>query len=99
MSIPGKVLNRVLLKLKREVIDPKIWDLRQCGQRDALKTDDIVHCGIPEKIIALLVCNYQDMSCMPRIVHNGQLSDNVEVKSGVRQRCLLSPFLLLLVLE
>ena len=41
MSVSGKVLNRVLLKLKRAVIDLKIWDLRQCGQRDALKTDDI----------------------------------------------------------
>jgi hypothetical protein len=37
------------------------------------------------------------VSC--RIVHAGQLSDSFEVKTGVRQGCLLSPFLFLLVID
>nr|KAG5709158.1 hypothetical protein BaRGS_028614 [Batillaria attramentaria] len=37
------------------------------------------------------------MSC--RIAHAGQLSESFEVKTGVRQGCLLSPFLFLLVID
>ena len=55
------------------------------------------HYGIPGKIISLIRCTYQDMSC--RIAHAGQLSESFEVKTGVRQGCLLSPFLFLLVID
>ena len=51
------------------------------------------HCGVPEKIISLIRCTYQDMSC--RIVHACQLSRSIEVRQG----CLLSPFLFLLVID
>ena len=37
------------------------------------------------------------MSC--KITHAGQLSESFEVKTGVRQGCLLSPFLFLLVID
>ena len=53
------------------------------------------HYGIPEKIISLIQCTFQDMSC--RIAQAGQLSESFEVKTGVRQGCLLSLFLFLLV--
>ena len=55
------------------------------------------HCGVPMKIISLTRCTFQDMTC--RIAHAGQLSESFEVKTGVRQGCLLSPFLFLLVIE
>nr|KAG5703541.1 hypothetical protein BaRGS_020175 [Batillaria attramentaria] len=55
------------------------------------------HYGVPWKIISLIRCTYQDMSC--RIAHAGQLSESFEVKTGVRQGCLLSPFLFLLVIN
>ena len=55
------------------------------------------HYGVPEKIISLIRCTHQDMSC--RITHAGQLSEGLEVKTGNRQGCLLSPFLLLLVID
>ena len=55
------------------------------------------HYGIPEKIISLVQNTYQGMSC--KVLHAGQLSDSFEVKTGVRQGCLLSPFLFLLVLD
>ena len=55
------------------------------------------HYGVPEKIISLIRCTFQDMSC--RIAHAGQLSERFEVKTGVRQGCLLSPFLFLLVID
>ena len=55
------------------------------------------HYGVPEKIISLIRSTCQDMSC--RIAHAGQLSESFEVKTGVRQGCLLSPFLFLLVID
>ena len=55
------------------------------------------HCGVPKKIISLIRCTFQDMSC--KITHTGQLSESFEVKTVVRQECLLSPFLFLLVID
>ena len=48
------------------------------------------HYGVPEKIISLIWCTFQDMSC--RIAHTGKLSESFKVKTGVRQGCLLSHF-------
>ena len=53
------------------------------------------HYGIPEKITNLIKCIYKDMNC--KVNHAGQLSESFEVKTGVCQGCLLSPFLFLLV--
>ena len=55
------------------------------------------HYGVPEKIISLIRRTFQDLSC--RIAHAGQLSESFEVKTGVRQGCLLSPFLFLQVID
>ena len=55
------------------------------------------HYGVPKKIISLIRCIFQDMSC--KTAHAGQLSESFEVKTGVRQGCLLSPFLFLLVID
>ena len=55
------------------------------------------HYGIPEKITSLIKCIYKDMNC--KVNHAGQLSESFEVKTGVRQGCLLSPFLFLLVID
>ena len=55
------------------------------------------HYGVPKKIISIIRCTFQDMSC--KIAHAGQLSESFEVKTGVRQGCLLSPFLFLLVID
>ena len=55
------------------------------------------HYGVPEKIISLILCTFQDMSC--RTAHAEQLSESFEVKTGVWQGCLLSPFLFPLVID
>nr|KAG5693510.1 hypothetical protein BaRGS_006212 [Batillaria attramentaria] len=137
LSVPGKVLNRILLERMREAVDPMLRDQqagfrknRSCADQiaslriiveqslewnsplyinfiDYEKAFDSVdrealwkllrHYGVPGKIISLIQCTYQDMSC--RIAHAGQLSESFEVKTGVRQGCLLSPFLFLLVID
>ena len=55
------------------------------------------HYRIADKIISLIQCMYKDLSC--KITHTGQLSESFEVETGVRQVCLLSPFLFLLVID
>ena len=55
------------------------------------------HCGVREKIISLIRCTYRDKSF--RIAHAGQMYESFEVKTGVRQGCLLSPVLFLLVID
>lgn len=53
--------------------------------------------GIPDKIVSLIKNSYDGIT--GRVVHNGQLSDSVEIKSGVCQRCLLSPTLFVLMID
>ncbi|KAK7103282.1 hypothetical protein V1264_018213 [Littorina saxatilis] len=55
------------------------------------------HYGISEKFISLIRGTYQDMKC--RVAHAGQLFDSFDVKTGVRQGCILSPFLFLLAID
>ena len=55
------------------------------------------HYGVPEKITNIIRKSYEGMTC--RIVHGRQLTDAFEVRTGVRQGCLLSPFLFLLAID
>ena len=55
------------------------------------------HYGIPEKYIILIQKTYEKCTC--RVIHNGALSELIEMLTGVRQGCLLSPFLFLLVID
>nr|KAG5711941.1 hypothetical protein BaRGS_026382 [Batillaria attramentaria] len=137
LSVPGKVLNRVLLERMRKAADPMLRDQQAGFRRNRSCADQIAslriiveqslewnsplyinfidyekafdsvdrealwkllrHYGVPRKIISLIQCTYQDMSY--RIANAGQLSESFEVKTGVRQECLLSPFLFLLVID
>ena len=137
LSVPGKVLNRVLLERMKDAVDLTLRDNqagfrknRSCADQiaslriiieqslewnsplyinfiDFEKAFDSVdrhtlwrlmkHYGIPEKIISIVQSIYQGMFC--RVVHSGQISESFEVKTGVRQGCLLSPFLFLLVID
>ena len=55
------------------------------------------HYGVPKKFINLIRNSYEGFSC--RVVHEGQLTEKFEVKTGVRQGCLLSPFLFILAID
>ncbi|VDP51154.1 unnamed protein product [Schistosoma curassoni] len=55
------------------------------------------HCGVPEKIVNIIRNSYDGLQC--KVVHGGQLTDAFQVRTGVRQDCLLSPFLFLLVFD
>ena len=55
------------------------------------------HYGVPNKIVNIIRNSYSEMNC--KVIHEGQLSRSFEVKTGVRQGCLLSPFLFLLAVD
>ena len=53
--------------------------------------------GVPDKIVNLVSAQYEAFAC--RVLHNGVLSDPIRVTAGVRQGCLLSPLLFLIVID
>ena len=55
------------------------------------------HFGILNKYVSVPKETYQGMTC--RILHGGDMSESFNVKTGVRQGCLLSPFLFLLAID
>ncbi|CAH8544655.1 unnamed protein product [Schistosoma intercalatum] len=55
------------------------------------------HYGVPEKIVNIIRNSYDGLQS--KVVHGGQLTDAFQVRTGVRQGCLLSPFLFLLVVD
>jgi hypothetical protein len=55
------------------------------------------HYGIPQKIINTIQQLYEDPSC--QVIHNGKLTDAFTVKTGVRQGCMLSPTIFLIVID
>ena len=55
------------------------------------------HYGVPEKFVNTIRLLYEGFSC--QVIHDGRLSEEFAVTTGVRQGCLLSPLLFLVVLD
>ena len=55
------------------------------------------HYGIPQKIVNIIKSMYEGGG--GKVMFKGKLSDLFEIKTGVRQGCLLSPFLFLLAID
>jgi hypothetical protein len=53
--------------------------------------------GIPRKIIQIIKILYDGFKC--KISHEGKLSEFIEIRNGVRQGCILSPTLFLLIFD
>jgi hypothetical protein len=57
----------------------------------------MAHYVIPQKFINIIRSSYNNMQC--RIIHEGKLTESIDVKTRVKQGCLLSPFLFLLAID
>ena len=55
------------------------------------------HYGIPQSFITLIQQLYEGATC--QIIHNSKLTEDFEVRTGVRQGCMLSPMIFLLVVD
>ena len=115
LSTPGKVLNRIILERLQKAVDEKLREnqagfrnRRSCG--DQIATLRIIikhsiewnspvlgHYGIPPKFISIIKNTYHGIQC--QVLHEGCVSEAFEVLTGVRQVCLLSPFLFLLCID
>ena len=133
LSVPGKVLNRILLVRMRTSVDILLRDQQAGFRKDRSCIDQIctllviieqslewnsslyvnfvdyekafhsvdretlwklLHFyGVPKTFVTLIKFSYEGYTC--RVAHEGQLSDSFEVRTGVRQGCLLSPLLFL----
>lgn len=58
---------------------------------------ELKNMGVPNKIISLIRSSYEAFQC--KVLHDGNLSEPFTTVSGVRQGCLLSPLLFLVVLD
>ena len=66
------------------VYRPALWDILR-------------HYGIPEKMVKLIRVMYEGFECA--VVHEGKLSPYFAIETGVKQGCLLSGLLFLLVID
>jgi hypothetical protein len=57
----------------------------------------MAHYGIPQKFMNIIRNSYNNMQC--RVIHEGTLTESFDIKIGVKQGCLLSPFLFLLAID
>ena len=55
------------------------------------------HYGIPQTFTKLIQDLYESSSC--QVIHNGKLSESFEMSTGVRQGCLLSPMIFIMVVD
>ena len=76
--------------------------IRQCGSRRQLKAHVTLRPPPPpppppSKFISIIRQLYNNSSC--QVVHDGKLTNTFQVQTGVRQGCLLSPTIFLLVVD
>ena len=136
LSIPRKVLSRIILERLKTALDKTLRD-EQAGFRkdrsctatlqpcesllsspwsgrppctvfvDFQKAFDSVdrnviwrlmhHYGFPPKFVTIIQQMYEDATC--QVIHDGKLTEPFTVQTGVRQGCLLSPSIFLMVID
>ena len=55
------------------------------------------HCGTPNKYISIVKATYEGVTC--KVLHGGDAKEKFQVLTGVRQACILLPFLFLMAID
>ena len=55
------------------------------------------HYGLPPKFVTIIKQMYEDATC--QVIHEGKLTEPFDIRTGVRQGCLLSPMIFLIVAD
>jgi hypothetical protein len=137
LSIPGKVLTRIILDRIRTALDRTLRDEQAGFRQDRSCTDHIAtmriiieqslewqsplyavfvdfqkafdsvdrnviwklmaHYGFPPKYIAIIQQLYLGAAC--QVMHEGKLTDPFQVETGVRQGCVLSALIFLMIVD
>ena len=137
LSIPGKVLSRIILERLKTALDKTLRDEQAGFRQDRSCTDHIAtmriiieqslewqtplytvfvdfqkafdsvdrniiwrlmhHYGFPQKFVTIIQQMYEDATC--QVIHDGKLTEPFTVQTGVRQGCLLSPTIFLMVVD
>ena len=137
LSIPGKVLSRIILERLKTALDKTLRDEQAGFRKDRSCTDHIAtlriiieqslewqtplytvfvdfqkafdsvdrdviwrlmyHYGLPPKFVTIIQQMYEDATC--QVIHDGKLTEPFTVQTGVRQGCLLSPTIFLMVVD
>ena len=137
LSIPGKVLSRIILERLKTALDMTLRDEQAGFRQDRSCTDHIAtmriiveqslewqtplytvfvdfqkafdsvdrdviwrllnHYGFPAKFVNIIQQMYEDATC--QVIHDGKLTEPFTVQTGVRQGCLLSSTIFLVVVD
>ena len=137
LSIPSKVLTRIILDRMKDAIDQRLRDEQAGFRKDRSCNDQIAtlriiveqamewqaplyvcfvdfekafdsidrksmwnilrNYGVPGKTVDIIRKLYEGFAC--QVIHDGRLSEEFQVTTGVRQGCLLSPLLFLVLLD
>ncbi|RTG91258.1 uncharacterized protein DC041_0009825 [Schistosoma bovis] len=98
LSVPGKVFGNAVDAQLRDQQAGFLKDRLHYGSSSNSQTLwKPQQYGVPERIINITRNSYDGLQC--EAVHGEQLTDAFQVRTGVRQGCLLSSFLFLLVVD
>ena len=137
LSIPSKVMTRIILERLKEAIDKKLRPQQAGFRKDRSCTDQIAalriiieqtlewnttlylnfidfqkafdsvdreiiwkllhYYGVPDIYVNLIKQLYIDATC--QVIHNNKLTEPFDIQTGVRQGCMLSPMIFLVVVD
>ena len=104
LSLTSKVFNRIVLSRLTAVLEK---DLRpqQAGFRPGRSCSDHIftlrqilrHYGVPAKLVRVIAMLYSDFKS--QVICDSELTEAFNVSTGVKQGCILSPFLFILAMD
>ncbi|KAI0209386.1 Secreted RxLR effector protein 78, partial [Lamellibrachia satsuma] len=103
LSVPSKILCRIILDRVQETGQSSLY-INFVDFEKAFDSIDrtvlwklLRHYGLPTKFVTLIKNMYEGFT--GHVIFNGQVSEDFQIGTGVRQGCLLSPLLFLIAID